>query len=519
MTVSTSWRRAHRRRHRSLVVSAVGGLVAAALAGCTGGGTQADVVVTPSPGVTRPPTADLARFYDQKVVWTDCKHGFRCTHVVVPIDYTQPGGATFRLSVNKLPASGSRAGSLLVNPGGPGASGLDYVRAATTVISGAVRQRYDIVGFDPRGVGASRGLQCLTDPQLDTFIATDGTPDTPAEQQEILSQGEALGAGCQKADPALLGHVSTREAARDLDVLRAVLGDDKLTYLGKSYGTLLGSTYAGLFPTRVGRMVLDGVLDPASTPLEVAKGQAEGFQLALLSFLTDCRGRKDCPLSGSSAEAETRLESLVAGLDAKPLPGEGGRQVTQALGLLGIASALYDKGNWAFLRQSLMLALRGDGRGLLYLADFYDHRGPNGHFTDDRNEVIYAVNCLDARQTADLATFAADAATVATISPLFGAYIVWANVPCSTWPVPATGRPAPIAARGAAPILVVGTTRDPATPYRWAKSVAGELDSGHLLTYVGDGHTAYRRGSPCVDSAVDAYFLRGTLPGAGARCH
>ena len=231
---------------------AVVGLIVGALSACSSGGAPATVDASPKPRVTKAPSANLARFYNQKVTWKPCKDGFVCTRIVVPIDYAHPTGATLKISVNRLPAAGSasqRLGSLLINPGGPGASGLDYARAARTVISKAVRERYDVVGFDPRGVGASSGLQCLSDQQLDTFLAADATPDTPAEVQEQLTQGRLLGAGCAKAAPALVGHVSTREVARDVDVMRAVLGDRKLTFLGKSYGTLIGSTYAGLFPT------------------------------------------------------------------------------------------------------------------------------------------------------------------------------------------------------------------------------------------------------------------------------
>jgi pimeloyl-ACP methyl ester carboxylesterase len=396
---------------------------------------------------------------------------------------------------------------------------MDYARSASSIVTKAVRERYDVVGFDPRGVGASRGLQCLSDKQLDTFVAYDGTPDDQAEENGLLRQGELLGAGCKADDAALIAHVGTRDAARDLDVLRAALGDRRLTYLGKSYGTYLGATYAGLFPKRVGRLVLDGPLDPVSTSLEVARQQGIGFQRALGAFLDDCARRSSCPLPAGRAAAEARLASFLAQVDRDPLPGSGSRKLTESLAVLGIAVAMYDEGSWSFLRQGLSQALKGDGETLILLADFYTDRGPGGKYTSNANEAIYAVNCLDRPEDGDIASFRADAAEVAKVAPLFGPYIVWSNLPCTTWPAPAEGEPAPIRATGSKPILVVGTTRDPATPYEWAKSLSTELDAGHLLTYVGDGHTAYRRGSRCVDNAVDAYLLRGTLPAEGTRCH
>lgn len=497
------------------------------LGGCSGNRGENDAAPTgnasgPAATATHdsvgPPTPSLARFYFQRLDWRDCDDGFACTKVLVPVDYAQPRGDTLKIAVNRLPASGDRAGALFVNPGGPGVSGLHYARAASTIVSKDVRQRYDVVGFDPRGVGASRPLECLSDKQLDAFIAADGTPDDAAEERALQRQGELLAAGCKADDRALMAHIGTRDAARDLDVLRAVLGDRRLTYLGKSYGTYLGATYAGLFPKRVGRLVLDGPLDPASTGLEVARGQGIGFQRALDAFLGDCLRGSGCPFSGPPDEAEQALTRLIDRIDSTPLDGVGQRRLTQSLAVTGTASALYEKELWPFLRQSLSRAVRGDGRYLMLLADSYADRGPGGTYSSNTNEVIYAINCVDRPQTGDLASYRADAAEMARTAPLFGAYIVWGNLPCATWPAPGQGEPEPITAAGSKPILVVGTTRDPATPFEWAKALSRELDAGHLLTYVGDGHTAYRRGNECVDDAVDAYLLRGEVPSAGTRC-
>jgi pimeloyl-ACP methyl ester carboxylesterase len=496
-------------------------LALAVLASCSSGGDGSAPHASSSSrpvDSTSAPTPDLARFYEQKVDWTDCKGGFECARVVVPVDYADPDGPTLRVAVNRLPASGDRTGALFVNPGGPGVSGLSYARSASSIVSKSVRERYDVVGFDPRGVGASDGLQCLTDRQLDTFIGYDGTPDDAGEEQGLLAQGELLAKGCQADDAALLAHMGTRDVARDLDVLRAVVGDGQLTYLGASYGTYLGAIYAELFPQKVGRLVLDGPIDPSKTGLELARQQGVGFQRALDAFLDDCVHRSSCPFSGDRAAAEQQLSRLFADIDGAPIRGVGRRRLTQSLAMVGTAWALYDKGSWSFLRMALARAERGDGEYLMLLADSYADRGPGGHYTSNANESTYAVNCVDRPEAQDLDEVRAAATEVAGVAPVFGPYIVWSTLPCSTWPVPPQGDAAPIEARGSNPILVVGTTRDPATPYEGAQALADQLDAGHLLTLDGDGHTAYREGSTCIDGAVDAFLLEGTIPAEGTRC-
>ncbi|MDQ1626342.1 MAG: hypothetical protein QOI54_86 [Actinomycetota bacterium] len=469
----------------------------------------------PSPTAGTP--GGVAVFYQQRLRWRGCGDGFDCTRVRVPVDYSRPAGPTLRLAVIRLKARGAdRLGSLLINPGGPGASGVDYARAADVVVSKAVRERYDVVGFDPRGVARSRPIRCLTGPQTDAYVAQDGSPDTAAEEAALLRISRQLAAGCAARNGAFLAHVGTRDAARDLDVLRAVLGDRKLRYLGKSYGTYLGAVYAELFPRRVGRVVLDGVVDPAADQAELSRSQAVGFQRALGSFVDDCLRRSGCPLAGDRTAALARLQRFLTDVDRHPL--RASRPVTQSLALLGMAEAMYDTSAWSFLRLALRDAFRGDGEPLLVLADAYAERGENGRYLSNLMVALPAVNCLDQPETSDLATFRARAAELARVSPIFGAYVAWGSLPCGYWPVPAQGRPAPIRATGAPPILVVGTTRDPATPYAAAQAVARELDRARLLTYVGDGHTAYRHGSRCIDEQVDAFLLDDRLPPVGTRC-
>jgi pimeloyl-ACP methyl ester carboxylesterase len=503
------------------------------LTGCFAGDQpQADGDGTSSPppspsgsrtagGSDRSARSDLDRFYDQEPDWRDCRQRFECATVEVPLDYADPGGEVIELAVNRLPASeqDDRIGSLLLNPGGPGSSGLDYARSADRVVSADLRRRFDVVGFDPRGVGESSPIDCLTDEQTDTLVAADGSPDSPAEVTRLADLSRQLGQRCAQRSPDLVEHVGTRDAARDLDVLRAVLGDERLSYLGKSYGTYLGATYAGLFPDRVGVMVLDGALDPSTTSTEIAQEQAVGFEQALAAFVSDCLGLADCPLSGDLERGLTQVDRLLARIDREPLTGQDGRPVTEGLAVLGLAAALYDEGSgWPVLRLALTQARRGDGQTLLALADFYLDRRPDGTYATNSNEAIYAVNCLDRPAGGGVEEAQDDADLFARAAPRFGRYLAWSGLPCATWPAPPQGDPERIEAAGAAPILVVGTTRDPATPYQWAESLARQLESGRLLTFDGDGHTAYRRGSDCIDAAVDRYLLGGGLPAEGTTC-
>jgi pimeloyl-ACP methyl ester carboxylesterase len=520
--------------HRRTAVAA-GAALLALVAGCTGSGVQED----PAPagpsassaagGATANPTTTVApapvpkaldRFYAQRPAWAGCDGGFECTRVEVPVDYRRPSGATLRLSVVRLPASrkDDRIGSLVLNPGGPGGSGVDYARRASTVVSEAVRRRFDVVGFDPRGVGESDPLKCLDDAQTDALIGSDPTPDDAAEVRSAVALYRDLAARCKVGGGELLAHVDTAEAARDMDVLRAVLGDRRLNYLGKSYGTFLGATYADEFPGNVGRFVLDGALDPALDADAVNLGQAQGFEQATRSFITDCVARQTCPLGSDVGSATRRLQGLMAGLDSRPLrTRDPNRPLTEGRGVLGVAAAMYDDQYWPVLRQALQAALSGDGSTLLLLADALTDRGPDG-YRSNANTVIYAVNCLDRPDPGGLAAVQRSLPRYRQAAPTWGAFLAWSELPCAYWPVRSTGHAEPLRAHGSGPIVVVGTTRDPATPYPWAQGLARELENGHLLTYDGDGHTAYRRGSGCIDDAVDAYLLRGQVPREGLRC-
>ncbi|MGL4174360.1 MAG: alpha/beta hydrolase [Actinomycetota bacterium] len=500
-------------------------ITALALAACTGSDRTVSSIDSPPPAqeeLSAPSVpAGLERFYTQRLQWSGCGGDFQCAKLTVPIDYAEPAGATIQLALIRLPAGqgDDRLGSLLMNPGGPGGSGVEYARSARAVISRPVRDAYDIVGFDPRGVGDSAPIQCLTDEQTDEFVAADPTPDDAAEVTATVKLLQQLADGCRDRDQGLLAHVDTESAARDMDVLRAAVGDRRLSYLGKSYGTFLGATYADLFPTNVGRMVLDGALDPALSGEEVSLGQARGFEQATQAFVADCVQSVQCPVGSDPARGLSRIQDFVASLDQQPLPtDESQRPLTEALGVLGIVVAMYDETAWPVLQQALDEAFGGDGTALLELADLYTERGGDGRYKTNSNVAILAVNCLDRPDRSGVAGARKLLPEFTQASPTWGRFLAWGGLSCAYWPVQSDTKPRALRAVGSSPITVIGTTRDPATPYEWAESLTDQLVEGRLVSYDGDGHTAYQRGSRCIDDAVDAHLLRGVAPTDGLRC-
>ncbi|MGW7572988.1 alpha/beta hydrolase [Streptomyces sp. NPDC054765] len=478
----------------------------------------ADATLAPLPAST---PAGLRPYYDQKLSWRPCGvSGFECTTMKAPLDYANPGAGDLKLAVarKKATGTGSRIGSLMVNPGGPGGSAIDYLQQYAPQPP-AVRARYDMVAMDPRGVARSAPVECLGNKQMDRYTEVDQTPDSQAEVNKLTGAFRAFAKGCAAHSGKLLSHVSTIEAARDMDVLRAVLGDDKLNYVGASYGTFLGATYAGLYPSRVGRLVLDGAMNPVLDARTVNLDQTRGFNTAFTAFAADCIKQKNCPLGTKSTEdAGRQLSALFEKLDAHPAATGEDRKLTESLATTGVIAAMYDQRVWPVLREYLAQAKDGNGRGLLTLSDSYYERDPNGTYSNQ----MYAnpaVNCLD-----EASAFTSPAQVRAALpsfrkaSPVFGETFAWAALSCAYWPVKPTGAAHRIEAKGAAPILVVGTTRDPATPYIWAKALAAQLSSATLLTYEGDGHTAYGRGSECIDTTINTYLLDGTVPPKNKHC-
>ncbi|MFE3328072.1 alpha/beta hydrolase [Streptomyces sp. NPDC059176] len=481
---------------------------------------------SPAPGASAPSpvsSAALKPYYTQRLTWRACGvPGFECATLKAPLDYAKPDGPSVKLAVARVKATGpgKRIGSLLVNPGGPGGSAVAYLQGYAGIgYPAPVRARYDMVAIDPRGVARSEPVECLDDKQMDTYTQVDLTPDDQAEINELDTAYKGFAASCEKRSAAVLPHVSTVEAARDMDVLRAVLGDAKLSYVGASYGTFLGATYAELYPDRVGRLVLDGAVDPSLSSRRMNRDQTAGFETAFQSFAADCVQKPDCPLGTTSpADAAGRLKDFFAELDAHPVATGESRRLTESLATTGVIAAMYDESTWPSLRDGLTQAMKGDGSGLLTLSDTYYERNDDGAYSN-LMPAFAAVSCLDQPPAfSSPAEVAAALPDFEKASPVFGEGFAWSSLNCASWPTPASGVPHRIVAKGADPILVVGTTRDPATPYAWAQSLAGQLSSGTLLTYDGDGHTAYGRGSDCIDTAINTYLLEGTTPPAGKAC-
>jgi pimeloyl-ACP methyl ester carboxylesterase len=461
----------------------------------------------------------LEDYYGQKITWTRCDQD-ECGTLDVPIDYQKPGDGSIKLAVERTRATGTRIGSLVVNPGGPGAPGTDTAKDADFYFADKLRSSYDIVGFDPRGTGDSAPVDCLSDDALDAYVAADPDPDTSDEVETAKENSEEFWSGCQARSGAVGGHVSTVEAARDMDVLRAALGQDELDYFGFSYGTRLGATYAELFPDKVGRMVLDGAVDPSLSPRDGALSQAKGFETALRSYIQDCVGGGGCFL-GDSVEAGLKtIKDLLDGIDQTPLKTSDpeGRDLTVGLAFYGLILPLYSQDNWTYLDDGLKQALDGDGSTLLQLADFYGSR-VNGTYEDNSLEAISVINCLDDPWSITTDEVPANFPDFEKASPTFGDVFAWGLTACNGIPFTSTDEPdLKIDGSGAAPIVVLGTTRDPATPYAEAVAMADQLQSGVLVSRDGDGHTAYNKGNSCVDDAVHSYLLDGTVPKDGLSC-
>ncbi|MFT4165216.1 MAG: alpha/beta hydrolase [Microlunatus sp.] len=476
--------------------------------------TEAERPIRPIPDVRPhgfidpPPGRDLQRYLDQQIDWSDCRKGLQCAVVRAPLDYADPDGQAITLALAKRPATEEpRAGALFVNPGGPGASGVDFVaRFDATGL-----ERFDLIGWDPRGTGASTPVVCINGKPMDAYTSIDISPDNDAEEAALEQTQLDFGRGCLDRSGALLAHISTVETVHDLDLLRALLGEDRLNYLGFSYGTKIGAYYAEFYPRQVGRVVLDGAVN-LSDDSDIS--QLDGFERALGNFASWC-AEQDCRLGDTKAAVLDSIRRLLRDLDSKPLDG-GRAELTQQLGLTGILAVLYEnETGWRYLERALEMAIEDrDGRYLLYFADVYNERGKNGRYGQLQFS-FEAIRCLDSRENS-VAKARQEADTEAKRAPILGPF-AGADLSCPLWPVASAPKPPKITGTGAAPILVIGTTGDPATPYEYAERMADQLESGHLLTLRGEGHLAYNQSS-CIRRHVQSYLVTGELPETGARC-
>ncbi len=529
-----------RRRRPTALPLLLGTLVAALVACSTPAPVAAPTTTAPaapaSPGAVPP---GLERFYAQTLSWGSCAPfaaagdrgtftdaRYDCARLEVPLDYAAPAGRTAQLGVLRLEARGTgegeRIGSLVVNPGGPGVSGMSAVPplfGAGSGAAGALLDRFDVIGLDPRGVGASTpAIDCLTDAEREVERADLDIDPSPAGVAATEEENREYARRCtERVGADVLANVGTRDAARDLDVLRAALGDERLTYLGYSYGTRLGSTYAEQFPQNVRALVLDGALDPTQSTIDRSVAQAAGFQGAFDAFAADCATERDCPLGPDPTRAVAAFQALTRPLIDRPL-AVGSRSLSYPDAITGVTQALYVSSAWPALRQGLSGLATGDGTVLLVLADLYLDRRPDGSY-DDTLEAFEAISCVDEQRITDPAAIADGAARELAAAPFrdTGRGAVLARDKCAFWPAPPTSAPRRPEAAGLPPTVVVSTTGDPATPYAAGVDLAAALGAT-LLTVEGDQHTAVLGGSPCVDDAVWSYLVDLTVPAGGTAC-
>ncbi len=485
------------------------------------------------------PEQTVDSYYEQSLEWGPCApfattadstaafriEGVQCARLRVPLDYAEPGGPEITLGLLRYRAGNpdERIGSLVLNPGGPGISGMvAAARIGVQVRKGALAQRFDLVGFDPRGVGASKPqVDCLTDAERDADRAddgeTDGSPQGVAEQE---AEARDFIAGCVRHTEhgeRMLAHLGTREVAKDLDILRAALGDVQLSYLGYSYGTRIGYTYAEAFPARVRAMVLDGAVDPEQDALESTLAQMEGFGTAFGEFTDWCARRQDCALGPDPAGATAAYQDLVRPLIDNPVPA-GERPLSYEDATTGTIQALYSEQFWEKLNTGLAELRQGSGKTLMELADQYHQRDENGKYASTQ-DAFTAINCVDHPKITDRAEILAAQREMARLAPFLddGRPDGAALDACAFWPVPNTSEPGLPQVEGVPAPLVISTTNDPATPYAAGERLA-EAMGGALLTFEGTRHTVFLRGNECVDEAGTAYLIDGTLPAEGTRC-
>jgi pimeloyl-ACP methyl ester carboxylesterase len=446
-------------------------------------------------------------------VWTACGDGFECATLAVPVDYSRPAERTIELALIRLPASdpSRRIGSFMLNPGGPGASAVEFARSFAPLLSDEIRARFDIVGFDPRGVGASAPLLCHDD--IQELGAMEPEPETQAQWDEIVRTTGDLADLCDARGGDLLPHLGSLNVARDMDRVREALGDQQATYLGFSYGTVIGALYADRFPDRVRALVLDGAVDIGPSGEELMTVQAVGLDRAFERFVADCRAR-NCALGTDPAAA---IDALQEQARATPIPAPGAdRPAGPGEIHLAMVAAMYRPRTWPSLEQALVAARDGDASMVVQFADLY--LGRRGGEYDNSYEMGPAINCLDYALPRDIRHYQTEFVDEVTrVAPEFGRSFAQEGLICAQWESP----PAPISltgARGAAPVLVVGTTNDPATPFEWAVALSLDLPSGVLLTHEGDGHTAYLLGNRCIDDTIDNYLLTLAVPEDGAIC-
>lgn len=502
-------------------VVAVALAVVVLVAACSSGGAPSTSRAAPStsrttssPGPTSTPP-DVA-----PPAWHRCSDG-ECAAIPAPLDPAHPDGAQIHLALyrHRAPDPARRVGALLTNPGGPGAPGIDFAHTFLRLAPAELKARFDVVGWDPRGTGQSTAVDCGSD--LDYLFAADTAPSTPAQLEALEAVNRQLAQTCAARSKDLLAHIASRDTVADMDRIRAALGEAKLTYVGFSYGTYLGALYAQAHPDRVRALVLDGAVDPSLSVEQVAIQQAVGFDQSFTGFLGRCAASAACSFRNGGNPHAAYL-ALQARVDRSPeharLAGED-RTLGPTQLDIAVSAALY---SGAAADQVLAGALRdaqeGDPAGLLTLFDEYVGRHRGGRY-DTQWPAFVAISCLDGPDL-DLAATIRLQQQAAAAAPIFGASNVGlTGYACAQWPLPpVTTAPTPVHAPSSPPIVVVGTTGDPATPVAWAQSLAGQLGSARLVTVTGTSHTSFLEGNTCLDTAVDRYLLTLAPPDPDLHC-
>ena len=459
-----------------------------------------------------------ASIKDEKLKWTACGSGGQCARLIVPLDDTISGGPTIKLALARVKARDpeKRIGALVVNPGGPGAPGAQFALDFAASLPEVIQDRFDIVGFDPRGTGKSAGVDCTDD--FDSIYALDWAPDTEFARTQLEEGFRNLANACSKSDGDKLPFLSTRRAARDLDLIRAALGEKRLTYLGYSYGSYLGAQYANQYPDRVRALVLDGAVDPSLDSQSLQVQQSEAFENSLNLFLQDCSESTDCAFhkNGESASAYDKRRTRVGEIPLTVNDGEK-RKLNGTLFDIGVSQILYEgEDGWATLASALAAADEGDGAELLFYSDLYTGRLGKGSY-DNLTESFFGVGCIDGPDVGGIEGIRRIESAAAAAAPRLGRSIVNNSLVCAFWPVAAEPLVA-LPAQTNKPILVIGTRNDPATPLAWAEGLTKELGNAVLVTTEGARHTAYASGKGCVDNLVNRYLISTKAPKIGTRC-